>query len=152
MKALIVYDSMYGNTEQIAKAIVEGLGKSAESRIVKAADAKPEDVSGINLLIIGSPTQGAKMTVPVQDFLNKLSSDNLKNVKTAAFDTRMTNKIIGLFGFAAPKIAKSLEEKGTGTVVPAEGFWVKGGKGPLKENEIARASKWGESLSTSAAK
>jgi flavodoxin I len=141
MKILVVYDTQYGNTEQIAKAIADGLGSSGEVRSMKVSEAKATGVNGVNLLIVGSPTQGSKATPAIQEFLDKLPDNSLKDIKSAAFDTRMTNRIIRMFGYAAPKIAKSLEGKGATQLVQPEGFWVKGGKGPLKEGELERAIK-----------
>ncbi len=148
MKALIVYDSQYGNTEQIAKIIAGGLGNGVDVILKKAAAAGPGDITGIDLLLVGSPTQGAKPTVPIQDFLNKLPADVLKGIRAAAFDTRMTNPIIRMFGYAAPKIDKVLVEKGAVSAARPEGFWVTGGKGPLKDFEITRAAHWAEIVAT----
>jgi flavodoxin I len=64
----------------------------------------------------------------------------------AGFDTRMTSKLITLFGTAAPKIAKALEKKGGTLVGPAAGFYVTGGEGPLKDGEIERAAAWAKGL------
>ena len=146
MKILVVYDSQYGNTEQIAKAIASGLSSSGEVRILKISEVKSTDISGINLLIIGSPTQGSKATPAIQEFLDKLPDNSFKDTKSVAFDTRMTNRIIRMFGYAAPKIAKSLGARGATQLVQPEGFWVKSGKGPLKEGELERASKWTENI------
>jgi flavodoxin I len=143
MKTLIVYDSLYGNTEQIARAIANGLGAAKDVRLLKAGEASFTDVTGIDILIVGSPTQGTKATVAVQEFLKKLPENSLKGVKTAAFDTRMTNRLIRMLGYAAPKIARSLEGSGATMAVQSEGFWVTGGKGPLKEGELERAAEWG---------
>lgn len=148
MKVLIVYDSQYGNTEQIARSIAGGLGNNVDIVLKKASDAGPGDITGIGLLLVGSPTQGSKPTVPVQEFLNKLSADALKGIRAAAFDTRMTNPIIRMFGYAAPKIDKILVEKGAVAAAKPEGFWVTGGKGPLKDFEITRAAHWAEIVAT----
>ena len=64
----------------------------------------------------------------------------------AGFDTRMTNKLITLFGTAAPKIAKMLEKKGGTLVGPPGDFLVTGGEGPLKEGEVERAAAWAKGL------
>ena len=146
MKILLVYDTQYGNTEQIAKAIAGGLSSSGEVRTLKISEIKATDVDGINLIIVGSPTQGSKATPAIQKFLDTLPKNSLKDTKSAAFDTRMTNRIIRMFGYAAPKIAKSLEGKGAAQLVQPEGFWVKSGKGPLKEGELERATKWAENI------
>jgi flavodoxin len=146
MKALIVYDSQYGNTEQIAKGIADGLAKNCDVVLKKAADVGPGDIDGIALLLVGSPTQGSKPTVPIREFLQKLPADGLKGIRAAAFDTRMTNPFIRMFGFAAPKIDKTMAEKGAVSAAKPEGFWVVSGKGPLKDFEITRAAHWAETV------
>jgi hypothetical protein len=60
----------------------------------------------------------------------------------AAFDTRVTWWWLRPFGYAAPKIAKHLKKKGGKLVVDGEGFFVTGGKGPLREGEVERAAAW----------
>lgn len=145
MKALVVYDSVYGNTEKIAGAIAGAL--PGEVKLLKAGDAGPSELEGIDLLIVGSPTQGGKPTPTVLEFLDKVPADALKNVGAASFDTRIKIAIIGnLFGYAAGRIARSLEEKGVRLAAPPEGFIVKGNEGPLKEGELERATGWAKGL------
>jgi flavodoxin len=146
MKALVVYDTKYGCTGQIAKIIAGTLSPGVDVVLKKAADAGPDDIKGIGLLFVGSPTQGAKPTVSVQKFLDKLPADSLKGIRAAAFDTRMTNAVIRLFGYAAPKIDKALAGKGATMAAKPEGFWVVSGKGPLKDFEITHAAQWTERL------
>ena len=59
--------------------------------------------------------------------------------KMVAFDTRMPNWWLKLFGFAGPKITSRLEKAGWNVIVPGEGFIVTGGEGPLKDGEEQRA-------------
>jgi flavodoxin I len=73
----------------------------------------------------------------------------VKGTNTAAFDTRLTSRMVVIFGYAAPKIAKSLEGRGGKLVVPPEGFFVKGSKGPLKEGELERAGAWAKAIQNS---
>lgn len=144
MKVLIVYDSLYGNTEKIAGAI--GSGIAGEVKVVRANEAGTPELESIDLLIIGSPTNGGRPTQPVQDFLGKIPESVIRKIKLAAFDTRITGKLIGIFGFAAGRIAESLKMRGGTLVAPGEGFYVKGSKGPLKEGEFERASGWAKDI------
>jgi flavodoxin I len=145
MKALVVYDSVYGNTEQIAKAIAGGI--KGEVKVVRAGEANPSDLESLNLLIIGSPTQGGRPTPAILEFLGKIPAKSLKNVRVASFDTRVSTKFVGIFGYAAGRIADNLKGKGVTLAARPEGFFVKGKEGPLKEGELERAAKWGQSLS-----
>lgn len=141
MKVLVVYDSVYGSTEKIARAI--GSAINGEVKVLRVGEAKPADVDALDLLVIGSPTQGGRPTQAMQDFLTKIDA---KGISVASFDTRMTAKWVKIFGYAAGKIADSLKKKGGNLVASAEAFYVTGGKGPLKEGELERAASWGKEL------
>ena len=146
MKTLIVYDSAYGNTEQVAKAMAGAIG--ADARLLRAADFKPDDLKAIGLLIAGSPTNGGRPLPSVMDFLGKIPAGSLKDVKVAAFDTRISTRWVGVFGFAAGRIAKELQNKGGVPASPPEGFFVKGTKGPVTEGELERAAGWVRGIAT----
>jgi len=142
MKVLIIYDSTHGNTEKIAKAI--GNAITGEAKILRAAEAKPADFKNYDLLIVGSPTEGGRPTKPVQALLNSIGDTELRGIPAAVFDTRLSNKLVGIFGYAAGKITESLTKKGAG-VLTAEGFFVT--KEPLlKEGELERAGTWANDL------
>ncbi|OGO24975.1 MAG: flavodoxin [Chloroflexi bacterium RBG_16_50_9] len=146
MKALTVYDSVYGNTEQIARAIAGAIDPSGGVKILRAGEAKPSDLESIDLLIVGSPTQGGRPTPATQSFLNQVSGSAIKEIKVAAFDTRISTKLVGIFGYAAGKIADSLKRKGATLVASPEGFFVKSTKGPLREGELERAASWAKEI------
>ena len=145
MKTLVVYDSIYGNTEKIARAISSAL--AGEVKVLRANEASPSDLQSIDVLIVGSPTQGFRPTKPLQAFIDGIPDGSLKGVKVLAFDTRLSaaesGKALGLLvrmgGYAAPRIAKALEKKGGNLATDPEGFLVKGREGPLKEGEVERA-------------
>jgi flavodoxin I len=144
MKTIVIYDSLYSNTEQVAKAIGGGIG--GEVKIVKAAEADTASLGSYDLIIIGGPTQGGRHTMPVKDFLDKVPADVLKNKNVATFDTRLKSAWVKIFGFAAPRIADALKEKGGNLVKPAEGFFVKGRRGPLLDGELERAAAWAKTI------
>ena len=64
MKALVVYESMYGNTRSVAEAIVEGLCETAEPRLVPVSEAKAAVHEGADLLVVGGPTHAHGMSRP----------------------------------------------------------------------------------------
>jgi flavodoxin len=146
MKALIVYDSVYGNTEKIARAIAEAITPSNEVKVLRASEANPSALTSINLLIVGSPTHAGRPIPKVQEFLNKVPALSLKGVNVAAFDTRVPKKIVGVFGYAAGRIAGNLKKKGGTLIASPEGFFVTGGQGPLKEGELERAAGWAKEI------
>lgn len=154
-KILVVYDSFFGNTEKIAQAIGRFLGSRGSVEMLRIGDMKPEKLIGSGLLIVGSPTRRFKPAKPIVAFLDKLPSNSLKGIGVAAFDTRISPadkksrlyKIVAkVFGFAAQPIASRLMNKGGHLVLPPEGFIVNGSEGPLKDGELERAAKWGESV------
>ena len=89
MKTLIVYDSVFGNTEQIAQAISNSLGPKEHVETLRVHDVKIEKITGLDLLIVGSPTRGFRPTKAITNFLKRIPSNGLKGVKVAAFDTRI---------------------------------------------------------------
>jgi flavodoxin len=144
MKTLVVYDSLYGNTKMIAEAIGEAL--LGEVEVLHVSEAAPSGLHVYDLLVVGAPTHGAKPSPDMQAFLDQIGARGLAGVKVAAFDTRMTVRLITMFGTAAPKIAKALQEKGGAQVGKPVGVFVKGGEGPLKEGEVERAAAWAKAL------
>ena len=138
MNALVIYDSVHGNTEEIAQAI----GEAIDAQALRVGDVRPADLQGFDLLIIGSPTHGGWFTEEIKALLE--ASPTLEGANVAAFDTRTAsiwNRILP-FGYAAPRIAQRLESGGGNLLAPPEGFVVLGTKGPLKEGELARAGGW----------
>lgn len=144
MRVLVVYDSVYGNTEKIAKAISTGL--QGEVEVAKVTELDLARLSDIGALIVGSPTLGGRPTQAMQDFLSKIPDVSVKGVRVASFDTRYSGRFVKVFGFAADKIAESLTSKGAVLGLPPEPFYVTGKKGPLKEGEVDRAVRWANSL------
>lgn len=150
MTILIVYDSLYGNTAKVAQAIAGALTPVATVRVLRVGEANVTALESVDLLIVGSPTQGGRATPAIQEFINKIPAGGLKNVRVIAFDTRISaeDKGIGLrflmrlLGYAAGRIANRLQAKGGSLAVPPAGFIVEGKEGPLKEGELERAAKW----------
>ena len=110
MKILVVYDSVYGNTVQIARAI--GGAIAGNAKVLHAGEAGTIELEGVDLLIIGAPTQGGRPTTAMQDFLKTVSEPVIRDMKIATFDTRVSAKWVGIFGYAAGRIAKALQKKG----------------------------------------
>jgi flavodoxin I len=147
MKTLVVYDSVHGNTEKIAKAIGDAI--AGEVKVLRAGEVNPAELKAFDLLIVGAPTHGGRPTDAIQDLLNKVPASALQGTNVAAFDTRLTTRLVRLFGYAAPRIADSLKEKGGTLIGPPGDFYVTGGKGPLKEGEIKRAARWAKEIAGS---
>ncbi len=145
---LVIYDSVFGNTEQVAKAIGEALG---DVPVKKVDQVTREDLQGLSILLVGSPTRAFNPTPAIKDYLKSLGSDALKGVKAAAFDTRIPKDktdsgflkfMINIFGYADKKIEKQLAKAGANICIESTGFGVSGTEGPLYEGELERAKHW----------
>jgi len=144
MKVLVVYDSVYGNTEKIARAIGEAV--TGDVKVLHANDANPAELEGIDLLIAGAPTQAGRPAPAMQRFLKRVTENTVNGMSVASFDTRISAKWVGIFGYAAGKIGKNLKKKGGNLVLPPEPFFVEGTEGPLKEDELERAASWAKEI------
>ncbi len=148
MKALVIYDSVYGNTESIARAI--GGALPGEVQVLRVGQVNAGVLEGIDLLIIGSPTHGALPTEAVQGLVEKIGPPAREGARVATFDTRLSWRFLRRYGFAADRMAEAL--KGNGWTFAAEpgGFLVRGlKKGPLKKGEVERATGWARALAGS---
>jgi len=154
LKTLLIYDSFFGNTEQIAYAIGNILS-SQEGETIRVTKVTPRELLDLKLLVIGSPTRGFRPTEAITKFIKQLPENRLKGVTVATFDTRLSlsdiessalRTIVRVGGYAANSIANKLRKKGGTLIVPPEGFLVTGEKGPLKEGELERAADWAKQL------
>jgi hypothetical protein len=166
MRALIVFESMYGNTREIAGAIAEGIGEGARIATVHEAGTPGGDVE---LLVVGGPTHmhglssshsremtrkgaeedghpaldpSASEEPGLREWLRDLPAGG--EAPAAAFDTRIDRSAL-LTGSAARGIARRLRHRGY-DVRAAESFFVDEGEGPLADGERDRARTWGASL------
>jgi flavodoxin len=155
MKALVVYDSVFGNTEKVAQAMGEALSEQVDAEVRKVGDVKPEDLSGLDALIVGSPTRAFSPTPDTKTFVGSIPANSLNGVKVTAFDTRIavenTNSailrfMVKIFGYAAKPIANRLKRKGGELAMAPEGFFVEGTEGPMTEGEIERAKAWAKQI------
>jgi hypothetical protein len=157
MRILVVFESMFGATEQIARAVGRGLA----AEVVNVDDA-PTDLSGVDLLVVGGPThvhgmsraetrksaaeQGEQPTrsgTGVREWLDSLGPVP-RGLPVAAFDTRIDKPRL-LTGAASVGIVKRLRRLGCRASAAAESFFVgtdAAGTG-LAAGELARAEAWG---------
>lgn len=152
MFALVVYDTFYGNTAAIARAIGEGLGGGPRVSVMSHRDVTAKDVQRSDLLIVGAPTHAFRPTPEIVAFLDALPPLSGKTV--AAFDTRVPPEeapaplrwAMKVAGFAADTIERKLRGKGGLVAGKPGGFFVAGKEGPLKPGEAERASAWAHAL------
>jgi flavodoxin len=153
MNILVVYDSYFGNTEKIALEIGKSFGDDVP--VKRPADVDIGSLKSLDLLVVGAPTRAFRPSDAIKAFLKEIPNDSLKNVKVAAFDTRMDPKDVGnpvlkfmagIFGYAAEPIAKGLAKKGGVLVGKPMGFVVLDSEGPLREGELEKVATWVETL------
>lgn len=151
MKALVIYDSVFGNTEKVAQAITGSLSGRVAVEIFRPDQLNPQQLAGYDLLVVGSPTRGFRPTEAMADLLKRVGSGALRDVKAAAFDTRLkadelesagARFIVKTGGYAARRIADRLKKAGANLVAAPEGFYVQDTEGPLKPGELERAAAW----------
>lgn len=166
MKALVVYESMFGNTEKVARAVGEGLGTSLRVEVFEVASAPAPLAELVDLVVVGGPTHAFSMTRPatredavrqgaggppelgVREWLARLRGGPHSEY-VATFDTRVA-KVRHLPGSAAKAAAKGLRRLGYGSAATPESFFVEDVAGPLLPGELERARRWGERLGTEA--
>lgn len=158
MNSLVIYDSQYGNTERVAQAIGRALSASGEAQVVRVDEVSPGRLTGLELLVVGSPTQRFRPTPAITGWLRSIPANGLGGAGVAAFDTRIPvaeagSVLLGLFvrlagpgAYAAQHISEGLTKGGGRLVALPEGFLVRGTEGPLKEGELERAARWATGL------
>jgi len=132
-KALVVYDSKFGNTERVARALAAGLEEAmVEVDCVKVDAVEFDELGGVDLLCVGGPTHAWGASKPVKGFLERLNSvEGLAGKKGFAFDTKMSRS--RLAGSGGGKIEGKLKGLGLTIVKPHASAIVKGSQGPLEE-------------------
>jgi flavorubredoxin len=141
MNAIVIYDSKFGNTERIAKAIGHALADELNVR-VQSVDETAAIPDGLELLVIGGPTHAHGMSGPMRAFLQDIPVDALRAVPALAFDTRFRMPRI-ISGTAASAIGKVLRRKGAKVLLRPESFFVSRSEGnPLEPGEQERATAW----------
>lgn len=163
MRAQVVFESMFGNTRDIAQAVADGLGADGAQVDLLEVGTAPEVVDpDVGLLVVGGPTQAFGMSRPgtradaakqatqplvspgigVREWLERLQP--VPGVAAATFDTRIKGTRVP--GSAARGAHKRLHRLGFPMVAPAETFFVTATRGPLEPGEIDRAHAWGAEL------
>jgi flavodoxin len=141
MNVLVVYASQFGNTEKLARIMGAALEARHTVRVVSTKEARSLSGDGVDLLVVGSPTQMFGRRLLVRSFLDHLTSQRFGGLAAAAFDTRMgtpTEKNAA----ASETVAAGLRAAGCRLVAPPESFLVGGFTGPLVDGEEERARSW----------
>jgi flavodoxin len=141
VRSLVVYESEYGNTEKIARAVAEALGEHGEARVTPVGSVATLAEEGLDLLALGAPTQRHGLPAAVKELLERTPEGTLAGVRALAFDTRY-ERARWITGSAAKEIHKLLRHLGCKLLAEPESFFVEGSEGPLEPGEEDRARAW----------
>lgn len=163
-RALVVYESMFGNSEQVARAVAAGVGEVLDVDLVEVTHA-PADLGEYEVVVVGGPThafsmsrattrrdareQGATHGCVAEGLREWLAAlpDQALHPWFATFDTRVT-RVRHLPGSAARSAARSARRHGMREVVAPESFFVEDVDGPLADGELDRALAWGRAVAS----
>ena len=167
-RALVVYESVFGDARTIAHAVADGLSVSVPTDVLAASDAPSEVGPDIGLLVVGGPNHafgmprqatregavkqyGADIADPGTGLHEWLETVRLptSGMPAAAFDTRAGgHPLLARMDHAARTEEKLLGKLGATVLAPAEHFFVADTTGPLVDGEVDRARRWGATLAT----
>ena len=175
MRALVVYESMYGNTHAVAVSIAAGLSTRHDVTLVPVTRATPELVAAADLLVVGGPThlhrmstaasrrwaadaarkQGSPLTMDpdadgpgVRGWLQGVGSRDEQDTLAVAFDTRLGGAPL-FTGRASRGISRLLAGHGCRMVAAPESFLVSK-RDTLRDGEADRARAWGAMIGAAA--
>jgi len=161
-RALVVYESMFGNTHLVADAVAEGLGTALDVTTVEVSNAPRGVAEEIDLVVVGGPTHAFSMSRPstrrsatdqganpdasghdgIREWIGAVEAH--EGLLTAAFDTKVIKP--HLPGSAAKSAGRKLKHRGFKKLDDPKTFYVTGTKGDLVDGEIDRARQWGTHL------
>jgi flavodoxin len=145
MKSVVIYDSQYGNTRQLAEVIAAELGAVGTVQLKNARSEALAIPADVMLLVVGGPTQVHRVSPPLRAQLDTIPRHALDGIPAATFDTRAHGPRL-LTGAASRGIAKRLKDKGAHLVAEPASFLVDGTEGPLTEGELERARSWARGI------
>ncbi len=164
LRALVVYESMFGNTEQVAVAVARGLRLEGVDTALLEVGSAPRALDDLDLLVVGGPTHAFSMSrastrhdavakgapearaeTGLREWLASVRLEPGAGPQVVAFDTRAT-KVRWLPQAAGPAATRAAHRRGLATVARPMGFLVEDITGPLADHELERAVAWGRDL------
>jgi flavorubredoxin len=142
-KVIIIYESKYGNTRQVAEEIIAGIKETTAIEVIlsEVRQVNFDDIIAADAILIGSPNHFGKATKIIRIFIDELGKINLNRVPVAVFDT--------CFSRECGKAVKNMEKQITEVVLslklitPGLSVKVKGAKGPIPEEELPKCREFG---------
>lgn len=147
-KAIVVYDTRFGNTEEIARALALGVEKQGvEVDCVKVDEVDIDGLVEYDLLAIGGPTHMAGISQPMKEFLEEVKTVDIRGKKGFCFDTRNQSRLNRFdLNSAARRIEKKMKRMKVKMIKPRESAIVEGREGPLEKRALETFEKLGEEI------
>lgn len=144
-KVLVVFDSTYGNTEKLGREIASGIEESslAECKVINIKDVEAEDISVYDGVLFGGPIHAFRVTSGIKNAVKNAAKMGLDGKLVSSFDTYLLSSHEGK---GAKQIEDLLRNKTKGAKIFSPGLTalVEGFKGPLKDDEPAKARNFGQ--------
>lgn len=163
-RALVVYESMFGNSGEVARAVADGVAEVMPVTVAEVTSA-PTDLEGVDLVVAGGPTHAFSMSrestrrdargqgapdgsvqTGLREWLASLPDEHGRWF--AAFDTRVT-RVRRFPGSASHSAARAGRRHGFSQAHAPESFYVLDVAGPLADGELERAHAWGATVAAS---
>ena len=141
MKAIVVYDTKFGNTEQVAK----GIARVLNADVVRVTDVDITKLKEYDIFAFGSPTHTWNISSGMKKLFNKLKGESFKGKKAATFDTKYKSRFAGS---AAKKIQSKLKKLDFEIIMDPMNFIVIGNEGPLAEGEMEKTTAFSTLISS----
>jgi len=147
-KAIIIYESKYGNTRQVAEQIAEGMRQvhGIEVNLTEVGQVDLNAVANFDAILIGSPKHMGRLTGGIRRLIDKLNKLKLDNKKAAVFDTYLSKD----FEKAVKKMEKQIVDKAPGLTLAAPGLSIRVDdmKGPISADELPKCKEFGVNVAT----
>ena len=145
-KAIVIYESKYGNTKRVAETIIEGINEieKIETVLKEPKQMEPTEILDYDLILIGSPNHWGGPTRGIKKFIDKLEKIGLEGKMGAVFDTCLGRD----FSKAVRKMEERINEKvpGLKLITPGLSIKVREMKGPIVEGELPKCREFGNKI------
>jgi len=147
-KAIVVYESKYGNTKLVTETIAQGMNQvsGVKTTVVELKEVELSKIGDFDAILIGSPNHMGAATRGIRKFIDKLGELKLEQKQITVFDTYLGKD----FEKAVKKMEKQIAEKipGISLVAPGLSILVDGMKGPVSDGELPKCRDFGERIAT----
>ncbi|MFC1994219.1 flavodoxin family protein [Chloroflexota bacterium] len=148
IKAILVYESKYGNTKLAAETVVEGMNQvsGTEAILTELNDVNFTRIGESDIVLVGSPNHMGRATRSIRKFIDKLGKIKLEGKQTAVIDTYLG----GDFEKTVRKMEKQIGETAPGLKIVAPGLSIRvdGMKGPIRDGELPKCKEYGIRIAT----